>query len=75
MLCLVLALALAGPLVAQEKKPAKKPVAKTPAHSKPSPQQIREFNKLEKQEEKQAPQNRGRSPNSGSNAGRAASPR
>jgi hypothetical protein len=64
---------------AEEKKPAKKPLAKPAAdkraHSKPSPQQIREFNKLEKQEEKQAPQNRGRSPNSGSNAGRAASPR
>jgi hypothetical protein len=39
---------------AEEKKPAKKPLAKPAAdkraHSKPSPQQIRKFNELEKKE-------------------------
>jgi hypothetical protein len=49
-------LALAAPLAAQEKKAPKKPLAKPAAgkraHSKPTPQQIREFNKLEKKEQK-----------------------
>ena len=41
-------LALAIPVAAQEKKPAKKPAARPAAHAKPSPQQIRRFNELEK---------------------------
>jgi hypothetical protein len=59
----LLALALTIPVAAQEKakKPAPKPSpgAKSarhvpPAHSKPTPQQIRKFNELEKKESKQA---------------------
>ena len=52
----ILALALvAMPALAQEKKPGKKPAAqkKMPvakAHSKPSAEQIRRFNELEKKQ-------------------------
>lgn len=48
----LLAAALAMPAAAQEHKP-KKPAGKAehPAHSKPTPQQIRKFNRLEKKEE------------------------
>ena len=70
---LSLILALAIPAAAQEKK-TKKPTARPAAHAKPTPQQIRRFNELEKKEEK----NRGRSPNSGelpSKAVRAPSPK
>jgi hypothetical protein len=56
-LCCALALVLSVPVFAQEKKPpAKQQVAKKPkpaaqkpkAHSKPTPEQIRKFNELEK---------------------------
>lgn len=47
--CIVLALAIAGPAAAQEKKaPARKPVAKQAAHKKPTTQQIRKFEDLQK---------------------------
>ena len=55
LLALVLAAALAGPVVAQEKKkaPPKKPVAAKPvAHQKASPEQIRKFNELDKKRQK-----------------------
>ncbi len=45
---------LALPAAAQEKRPVRKPAAKSaehPAHSKPTPQQIRRFDQLEKKEE------------------------
>lgn len=47
----LLALAIALPVVAQDKPPApkKKPAAKQPvAHKKATPEQIRKFNELEK---------------------------
>ncbi len=50
-LAMLLLLALALPVAAQESartKPARKPSA----HSKPTPQQIRKFDELEKKEEK-----------------------
>ena len=50
---LLLAVALAFPAAAQEKKPARKPGARPPAHAKPTPQQIRRFNELEKKEQAQ----------------------
>ena len=59
-LALLLMLALAFPVAAQQKKP-KKPAGKPSAHSKPTPQQIRKFNELEKKEEKQQGGIRGRS--------------
>jgi hypothetical protein len=49
LLAILLAAALAIPAAAQEKKPARK--SEHPAHSKPTPQQIRKFNQLEKKEE------------------------
>jgi len=52
LLCLVLALLVSAPLAAQEKKAVKKkPVAakKTP-HQKPTPEQIRKFNELQKKQ-------------------------
>ena len=49
---LLLALALAVPVAAQEKKPAKKPAAKPVAHAKPTVQQIRRFDELEKKQQK-----------------------
>ena len=54
-LCCALALVLSVPAFAQEKKPpAKKQVAKKPkAHSKPTPEQIRKFNELEKKKNAQ----------------------
>jgi hypothetical protein len=52
-LALLLVLALALPAAAQEKKPAKKPAAKPVAHGKPTPQQIRRFNELEKRQPKE----------------------
>ena len=56
---LLFALIFAFPALGQEKA-AKKTVAKRPAHAKPTPQQIRKFNELEKKKI----QIRGRSPNS-----------
>ena len=54
-LCCALALVFSVPLFAQEKKPparkqlAKKQAAAKPkAHSKPTPEQIRRFNELQK---------------------------
>ena len=52
-LALLLALALAVPVAAQEKKPAKKPAARPAVHGKPTPQQIRRFNELEKKQQKE----------------------
>jgi hypothetical protein len=52
----LLLLALAIPAAAQETKRAK-----PPAHAKPTPQQIRKFNELEKKHDREI---RGRSPNS-----------
>ena len=51
--CLLLALLVSLPLVAQEEKKAvkKKPVAAKPkqkTHKKPTPEQIRKFNELQK---------------------------
>ncbi len=50
---LLVAVALALPsLAAQEKKPApRKPAGKPLAHAKPTPQQIRRFDELEKKEQ------------------------
>jgi hypothetical protein len=45
---LLLAAVLAVPAAAQDRKPAKKPAAKPAVHTKPTPQQIRKFNDLEK---------------------------
>ncbi len=52
---LLVAVALALPsLAAQEKKPApRKPAGKPLAHAKPTPQQIRRFDELEKKEQKE----------------------
>jgi hypothetical protein len=56
LVCLALALALSTPLAAQEEKKAvkKKPVAakakKPKAHQKPTPEQIRKFNELQKKQ-------------------------
>ena len=59
-LCCALALVLSVPVFAQEEKPpAKKQVAKKQkpaaqkpkAHSKPTPEQIRRFNELEKKQQ------------------------
>jgi hypothetical protein len=53
-LALLLAAALAMPAAAQEqkpKKPAGKPAAQRQAHAKPTPQQLRRFNELEKKEQ------------------------
>ena len=48
-LILALALVLALPAAAQEKKaPARKPAAKQAAHKKPTTQQIRKFEDLQK---------------------------
>lgn len=56
----LLALALALPATGQEaRKPARKRAPHVVAHIRPTPQQIREFDALEKKEE-----DRGRSPNS-----------
>jgi hypothetical protein len=61
-LCCLLALALAMPVVAQEQKPPAKKQAgkkqqpsalKPKAHSKPTPEQIRKFNELEKKQKAQ----------------------
>ena len=60
---------------AQQKKPRAKRGEVPLAHTKPTPQQIREFNKLEKEEEKHEQQIRGRSPNSAPEAVRAPSPK
>jgi hypothetical protein len=61
-------LALAFPLAAAAQdaaKPARKRPAHVIAHTRPTPQQIREFDTLEKKEEKaQEKKIRGRSPNS-----------
>ena len=60
MRALLLLLALAIPAWAQEKAPApkKKPAAAkkqaSTAHKKPSPEQIRKFNQLEKKQESEA---------------------
>lgn len=64
----LLMLALAMPVAAQDdkaqqdqkpRKPATKPPvrrsARRPAHAKPTPEQIRRFNKLEKEEEQDKP--------------------
>ena len=52
---LLVMLALALPAAAQDKQAAKKGSAgRSPAHSKPTAQQIRRFNELEKKEEKQS---------------------
>jgi hypothetical protein len=51
----VLVLALALPALAQEQKPpprAAKPERRPIVHTRPTPQQIRAFNALEKKEEK-----------------------
>ena len=61
-IALLLVLALAVPALAQNKKP-KKPAA----HSRPTPQQIRKFDELEKKENKI----QGRSPNSGGSSAKA----
>jgi hypothetical protein len=70
-MAVLLAAALAIPAGAQDRKPNKpaakaamaKPVGQRSAHSKPTAQQIRKFNELEKKEENR--EIRGRSPNSG----------
>jgi hypothetical protein len=72
---LLLAVLLALPAFAQdsqEKKPRAKRGPVPLAHTKPTPQQIREFNMLEKEEEKEAQQNRG--PHQGANQGRTPIP-
>ena len=48
------ALALAAPAFAQDKAPApkKKPAAKQAAHKKPTPEQLRKFDQLDKKQEK-----------------------
>ena len=46
----LLAVALAFPAAAQQRKPVKRPAAKPAAHAKPTPQQIRRFNELEKKQ-------------------------
>ena len=66
---LLAVLALALPAAAQEKAP-KKTTGRAPAHSRPTPQQIRKFNELEKNEPV-----RGRSPNSAPKKVRAPSPK
>ena len=54
MVPLLVILALALPAAAQEKQAPKKGSAgRPPAHSKPTTQQIRRFNELEKKKEKQ----------------------
>ena len=54
MVPLLVMLALALPAAAQDKQAAKKGSAgRPPAHSKPTAQQIRKFNELEKKKEKQ----------------------
>ena len=57
-LCLVFALLVSMPLASQEKaKAKKKPAATKPAvaqqkaHSKPTPEQIRKFNELQKKKQ------------------------
>ncbi len=59
-IALLVAASLALPAAAQEEKPKKpaakhamtKPAGQRAAHSKPSAQQIRKFNELEKKEQK-----------------------
>ena len=52
-LCLALALLLSTPLLAQERPVKKKPttVKKAKAHQKPTPEQIRRFNELQKKQQ------------------------
>ena len=51
LLILLLGLALAAPLAAQD-APKKKAAKKQMAHKKPTPEQIRKFNELEKKQKK-----------------------
>jgi hypothetical protein len=51
LLVALLALALAQPLAAQD-APKKKAAKKQVAHKKPTPEQIRKFNELEKKQKK-----------------------
>jgi hypothetical protein len=69
-LTLAIALALGMPALAQDKAPPpkKKPAAKQVAHKKPTPEQLRKFDQLEKKQEAKKsgsgrePTERGREP-------------
>jgi len=57
--CLALALLMSAPVLAQEQPVKKKPAAKKQAdakkkmtHQKPTPEQIRKFNELQKKQQK-----------------------
>ena len=50
-LAIGLALTLLGPAHAQRPAPKKKPATKQVAHKKPTPQQIRRFDELEKKQD------------------------
>lgn len=50
-LCLLFALLISAPLAAQEPVKRKKPAAKKQiAHKKPTPEQLRKFNELQKKQ-------------------------
>jgi hypothetical protein len=55
LLVLVFSLLLAAPLHAQDKAPKKKSAAKKQAaHKKPTPEQVKKFNQLQKQKQREA---------------------